>query len=273
MSIQSFIPELWSTRFVTTLQKNLVYANLCNRYWEGEIKQVGDTVRINEIGPITVGDYTRDTIVTPQELESAQQVLVIDQAKYFAFKVDDLDRAQAQGDVMAAAIESAAYYIRDAIDQYIAGKFTEASYTTSATAVNSQNVLAATLTLAERLTANNVPLEGRWIVVPPWYMTKLVLAKILVETSPNDTFENGFVGKVAGMDVYVSNNVQVEGSNYYVMAGSKEAITFADKLSKIEPYRLEGSFADAVRGLYLFGAKVVQPRALVVGLYSAGAES
>lgn len=273
MGVESFIPEIWSARFVTVLEKNLVYAALCNRNWEGEIKQIGDTVRIGEIGPVTVGDYTRDTTIYPEAVEGTQQVLRIDQAKYFAFKVNDLDRAQAQGDIMAAAMERAAYAVRDAIDQYIASKYTEAGYTTNATAVTSSNVLAVVLTLAEKLSDNGVPADNRWLVVPPWFMTKLVLAKLLVENTTNEALDNGLVGKVGGFTVHVSNNVPTNGTNYYIMAGHPDAITYADKLSKIEAYRLEGEFADAVKGLYLFGAKVVLPGALAVANCTIGTES
>ena len=277
MALTNFIPELWSTRLLARLRKELVYGSICNRDYEGEIRNAGDTVRINQIGPISVVDYTRNsTTIVPQELTDFQTQLKIDQAKAFAFKVDDLDRAQSNVALLDEAITEAAYRLRDAADQYVAGLYTDAGHITASTAVKSNNVMQSLLTLSQKLTEKNVPLDGRWVVLPPWMLTKLALAKILVPDAggAREAFENGFQGRVAGFDVYVSNNVAQQPANTYrIMAGHRQAIAFVGQLNKIEQYRPENSFADAVKGLYLFGAKVIQPDALVVLTATEGAES
>jgi hypothetical protein len=270
MSVQNFIPQLWSTRINTVLLKSLVYGNVANTDWEGEIREVGDAVRINSVGPVTIGNYVRNsTVITPEQVENDQLLLTIDQAKYFAFQVDDLDRAQANVNFISTAMERAAWGLRNEADKYIAALWSQASSVTAATAVNSVNVLAALLTLGQKLTELNVPMDGRWAVIPPWMHTKLVLAKVIVEAKIEDAaFVEGFVGRAAGFDLYVSNNVPIVTTagvdQYKVMGGTSKSITFAAQIDKVEAYRPHQSFSDAVKGLYLFGAKMVYPDACAV---------
>lgn len=270
MSVQNFIPQLWSTRINTVLLKTLVYGNVANTDWEGEIRQSGDAVRINSVGPVSIGDYVRNsTIITPEQVENDQLLLTIDQSKYFAFQVDDLDRAQANVDFISGAMERAAWGLRNEADKYIAALWSQASSITTPTQVNSANVLAALLTLGQKLTELNVPMDGRWAVIPAWMHTKLVLAKVIAESkSQDDAFIEGFVGRAAGFDLYVSNNVPIVNASgtdqYKVMGGTSKSITFASQVSKVEAYRPQQSFSDAVKGLYLFGAKMVYPDACAV---------
>lgn len=110
MAFDNFIPEIWSARLLAHLDKVHVYANLMNRDYEGEIKAYGDTVHINQISDITINDYTgEDFADAPEELDGTQQVLVIDQAKYFNFQIKDIDNAQSNPKLMDAAMLRAAY--------------------------------------------------------------------------------------------------------------------------------------------------------------------
>ena len=125
MSIKNFIPTLWSARLQANLDKKLVYADVVNHDYEGEIKKLGDKVKINQIGPIAIKDYlTGDgapkKLADPEEVTSTQQELVIDKAKYFNFKVDDIDAAQANVKLVDKAMDRASYAIGDVIDQHIA---------------------------------------------------------------------------------------------------------------------------------------------------------
>lgn len=275
MSVGNFIPELWSARILRQLEKELVFGALCNTDYEGEISQFGDTVRINGIGPVTIGTYTRNsTSITPEELNDEQQTLVIDQSKYFAFKVDDLDARQAKGNVLAEGINKAGYGLRDAADQYIAGLWEQAGSISADTDVNSLNAYEMLLALKEVLDEANVPAEGRWCVIPPWFETKLLLAEVLVENTTNEAWTNGRVGRCAGFTIHKSNNVDTNGGGTHeqIMAGTREAISFAQQISKVEAYRPESAFSDAVKGLHLYGAKVVQPDCLAVGSFNEIAE-
>jgi len=130
MSLQNFIPTIWAAEILNTFEKSHVLAALCNRDYEGTIRGAGDTVKINSIGEITVASYVKNsTSITPEELQTAQTTLLIDQAKYFAFKVDDVDAAQANVSVMQKAMQKAAYKISEGIDTSIAGLYGSAAHT------------------------------------------------------------------------------------------------------------------------------------------------
>lgn len=275
MSVTNFIPELWSKRINQKLRDSLVFGSVVNTDYEGEIGSGGDTVKINSIGDVTIGNYTpNSTSITPEQLNDYQTTLAIDQKKYFAFKIDDVDKAQVNANVMDEAMQSAAWGLKNAADEYIAALYTDAGNTITSTAIDSTNALASVLTLGQYLSQENVPEDGRWLVVPPWFKTKLLLAKALVTDNgaAADAFTNGKVGRVGGFDLYESNNVSNNGTTYYIMAGSKKAISFAAQVNKVEAYRPEASFSDAVKGLYVYGAKVVYPDALAVLTATVGSE-
>ena len=174
MAVTNFIPELWSARLLQSLEKTHVAANLVNRDYEGEIRQQGDTVHINMIGAITVRDYTKGSdIVAPEELSTTDQTLVISQAKYFNFQIDDVDAAQVAGSLMDSALARSAYALKDAADSYILktiadGLLTENTIGSSAAvALTKDNIYENIIKLRLILDRNNVPLEGRTIVIPP----------------------------------------------------------------------------------------------------------
>jgi len=275
MALNNFIPEIWSARLLVSLKKSLVYGQegVVNRDYEGEIRQMGDTVRINSIGPITVGDYLKNTnIGDPQTLTAAQTVLTINQAKYFNFQVDDIDRAQQNPKVMDAAMQEAAYALRDVADRYIAGLCTGAGNTigddNSPVEVDKTNAYELLVDLAVLLTDAKVPTEGRWVVVPPWFYGTLLKDDRFIDASKagtTDGLRNGEVGKAAGFTVLQSHNVpNASGTNYKIIAGHPIAISYAEQINKVEAYRPEKRFADAVKGLHLYGAKLVRPEAIAV---------
>lgn len=270
MGIESFIPEIWSSLIQKTLDKSLVYGSCANTDHEGEIRRAGDKVRILELGAITVGTYTKNsTTISYQSLQDASKFLEISQSKYFAFKVDDIDKAQACAEVIGAATQRAAYAIRDTVDQYLATMYAKAGITanlgTSGTPieVNSKNVGVYLLKMARLLDDKNVPREGRFVVLPPFMVEDLILANLVAYTDNMELAANGVIGRYAGFDLKMSTNVpNTTGTKYAVIAGSKDAISFASQVAEVEALRLEDSFSNAVRGLYLYGAEVVQPNAL-----------
>ena len=125
----TFIPEIWSGVMLSSLKKSLVFAQpgVVNRSWEGDIRGQGDTVRIRSMGRPTIGTYTKNsTTITPETLTDAQRALLIDQAKYFAFELDDIDAAQSVGGELEESLMEAVYGLRDVADQYVASLYTGA---------------------------------------------------------------------------------------------------------------------------------------------------
>ena len=281
MSLQNFIPTIWSAEILRTFETSHVLASLCNRDYEGEIKGQGDTVKINSIGEISVSSYVKNsTSITPEELQSAQTTLLIDQAKYFAFKVDDVDAVQANVSVMQRAMQKAAYKLSETVDKAIGLLYSQASKTVTDATFDAALAIDTIMLARQYLDEAGVPKQGRWLVLPPWAITKIVLAKILnTEGSVNADQElaNGFVGRVGGFNVYESNNLYQTGTapsyTTYGLAGVSEAISFAEQIVKVEAYRPESSFSDAIKGLHVYGYKVIQPKGLVSLCLTYAAES
>ena len=271
MSVAQFKPTIWSAKLFMELDKAHVLVGLANRDYEGEIRGYGDQVKINGLGDITVFNYAPNvTSITPQQLAAEQTILKIDQSKGFAFYIDDVDAAQVKPKLMAEAMRKAAVALGNVSDQLIAGFHTDAGVNVSSTSVTVANALSVIAEAAEGLDENDVPMQGRWMVIPPWFHSKLVLNKILEtdgSVDANNAYGNGFVGRAFGFDMYMSNNLTSGTStsvtnSHYALAGTSRAISFAEQIVKMEAYRPENSFSDAVKGLHVYGAKVVDPNAL-----------
>jgi N4-gp56 family major capsid protein len=277
MPIDNFIPTIWSARLLENLRKNLVYGQegVINRDYEGEIRDAGSSVKINAIGPVTVAAYTKNTDINPpQNLSDATLTLVIDQAKYFNFQVDDIDRVQQKPKLMDAAMAEAAYALRDDFDQYIASLYTQVDAGNLIGSDASPVVPTATtayellVDLAVILDDDKVPRANRWVVVPPWFHGLLLKDDRFVKAGTDQTdqvLRNGEVGQAAGFQVLVSHNVpNTTGTKYKILAGHPMAIAAASQINKVEAYRPERRFADGVKGLHLYGAKVIRPTALAL---------
>lgn len=280
MTVNNFIPEVWSAKIFSDFDKATVFGGVVNRDYEGEIRNAGDTVRINAVGPVTVNSYTKNSTssITLQDLTGVQTVLNIDQAKYFAFQVDDVDQAQTNPKIMGEAMRKAGVAIAEIIDADVAGLYTDAGSIVTSTACGPTAITEVIGKIGRALSENDVPQNGRWMVIPPWMQDKLVQAQLLkwiglpAASTPAGAASMGYVGSCLGFDFYQSNLLKETtasgstGRQHYVMAGTRDAITLASQISKVEAYRPEGKFADAVKGLNLYGMKVVQPKALVTAV-------
>jgi len=283
MALDNFIPQIWSARLMASLKKSLVYAQpgIVNRDYEGEIREKGNTVKINSIGAVTVSDHSKNSdISAPEALSDADQVLVIEKAKYFNFQVDDVDRVQQMPQVMDQAMVEAAYALADQTDQYVAGLYTGCNAsnligsTGSPTAIDTAaKAYEALVDLGTLLTQSNIPTSERWVIVPPWFYGLMLKDDRFVRAgtvATDQVLRNGEIGQAAGFRVLQSNNVPNDGSGakYRIIAGHPMAISFAEQVNKVEAYRPERRFADAVKGLHLYGAKLVRNKAIAVGTFN-----
>lgn len=275
MALSNFIPQVWSARLLENLTKHHVFAGVASRAYEGEIRAYGDQVKINSIGPITIGNYTKNTDITaPETLTDAQRILNIDQAKYFNFQIDDIDSAQTSPKVMDGAMRAAAYALSDAADTYLASLHTQAAAENCIgddkapiTFTAAGDAYSYLVKLAVKLDEANVPQAGRWVVVPAWFHALLLLDPRFVQagTAASDrVLRVGEVGEAAGFSILTSNNVSKVEDGFKVMAGAENTIAYAEQITELCAYRPEKRFADALKGLHLYGAKVVEPKSLAV---------
>jgi hypothetical protein len=306
----TFIPTLWSAKMNAKFYAASVFADICNRDWEGDVKNLGDKVVINNIPTITISDYQVGNNLTYQTPVANALELVIDRAKVYAFSVSDVLDYQSKPDLMNTFSQDAAEQMRIVIDSTcIYRNFSQgAAANRGATAgvrsasfnlgtdaapvaLTGANVLQKILELASVLDEQNVPDSGRWLVIDPLTRTLLMqsnLAQAQFMGDDKSMVRNGLIGTIDRFKVYVSNLlptgaagtaipwVSGDGSENSVtttgtvakrraiIAGHPTAIAFASQMTKTEQLRNPNDFGDMVRGLQVFGHKVVKPESLAL---------
>lgn len=276
MAIANFKPEVWNADLLVTLEKGLVYAapDVVNRDYEGDIAQYGDTVHITSLADPTIGTYTPHTDILIEDVDDTDTALLIDQSKYFAFEVDDVEKRQSLngGAVLTEQARKAAYLLRDKADQYVAGLM--AAGISGGNLVAEKTISTATgaydqlVDLGVILDEDNVPSEGRWAVVTPKFYGLLLKDSRFVgagDAAGAMTRANGIVGEAAGFSIRKSNNAPDgpgAGAGKLVFAGYPGAVTYAEQINNTEATRKEKGFADIVKGLHLYGSKVIRPTGL-----------
>ncbi len=298
MTIVNFNPVLWTAGFLVNLNKRHVHVDVMNREFEGEIKEVGNQVKIGSIGRITVRAYARNAglggtyganatiagINRPEILEGSSQFLVITEGDYFNFAIDDVDKHQQKPKLMDKAMAEASYAMANSEDQFANQTLQEGVAGTSNGNGNKLNartigVGAADDDAYEMLVDLGVKLKeadvtgDMWAIIPPW-MTGMLQKDVRFTNYGTDanraTLENGSIGRAAGFNLKESNNLSgstagtlaTVGGVYTVLAGVKDAATFAEQIDSIEAFRPDDGFNDALKGLHLYGSKVTRPYAL-----------
>ena len=272
MAIKNFIPTIWSENLYKALDKQYIAVSNCNRDYEGDIKNMGSVVKICGVGNVVIEDYTKNTDMNNhQALSDTVAELKIDQAKYFNFQIDDIDRAQSTPKLMDAAMSVAASGLANAADAYVFSLYNESGFTLSIDEPEPQDIINLIIDARKKLYQKNVSDSSEVVVeVSPEIASLILKAKMTLSTDNTASFENGYIGSVVGCKIYVSNNVVTipdDSGNYTehkCFVRTKRAIAFAEQLSEINAYRPEKRFADAVKGLHLYGASVIYPEEFAV---------
>lgn len=284
MAIDNFIPTIWSARLLIALTKRYVYAGLLNRNYEMDARTGGNTVRIGTVTTdITVGDYARNTdLGNPQILDDSTVDLALNQQKSFHFYVDDIDRYQSTPNLMDEAMRLSGVAVGDVADKYAAGVIKDGR-TTAANLITRTDALSSVTDgwlpqlreLRRKMKEGNIASDiPTWLVVPPKFCERLeayildkgIAGNLYLPATTEQTLMNGFMGRLLGFMVYESNNVPTitaGGQTYFqCYAGTMDAGTYAEQIASVEAYRPEKRFGDAVKGLYVYGARINKPAEL-----------
>jgi hypothetical protein len=291
-----FIPEIYSKKVQIALRKAAVAEAICNTDYMGEISNFGDTVNIIKEPQISVADYTRGLAVTSTDLTDQELVLTIDQAKSFSFKIDDLERRFSHVNFQAVASDNAAYALRDAMDANILAAISAGATITAGMGTTSVPIdigfgsgevdpLNQMSLAAKELDEANAPEEGRWFVAAPeWYNELANTSSKLLSVDFNagqGSIRNGLVasGLLRGFQMYKSNNLPTNNLSGAIPAGSAtapealfghiSATSAASAMNKVETIRDTGTFSDIVRGLMVWGRKVLRPEIVGKIIYVA----
>ena len=300
----NFIPEVWSGKLQVKFYKSTVLGEITNNDWEGEIKGAGDKVYIRSIPTITINSYTKGQSLTSQVPTSTPLELSIDKGKYFAVVLDDVDAVQADVKLMDIFTNDAAQQMKIAIDGDVLGAaYADAAAANQGTAagaisgnlnlgatgtprqVTTSTVLNLILDMGQALDEQNVPEDGRWLVIPAWMSAMIKNSDLKQAYLTGDSvtpLRNGKIGMIDRFTVYVSNNLSKvtdlgadaaaggTGANadynaWHIMAGTRDAISFASQITNVETLRAQTTFGNIMRGLNVYGYKVTKPEALVHG--------
>lgn len=289
-NLDAFIPEIWSTRIIQNIdQLNVAMMLAANTDYEGEIRQAGDTVQVRTFGDVTVQDYQRGMTISYEDLSPTRETLTVDTSKYFAFNVDDLDRAQNDIGALDGYTRRAAVSLAEHIDSYIFSFHSSANtnnvLTSSGSAydISTSTVYPLIVSAGLALDRQDVEQSGRWMVVTPYFKSLLLqdttyfikgstLGDTVLTTgrfgaTAQQMTAQGFIGQIGNFDVYVSNNLPKSGSNFRCVFGQGKPVSYAAQIppGTLEALRLETTFATAIRGLLLHGGKVFSEHAKKLG--------
>jgi len=294
---QWWVPRIYSKKVQIALRKAATAEAICNTDYMGEIKSFGDTVNIVQEPQITVSDYTRGATASSTALTDNELQLVVDQAKYFQFQLDDIEKRFSHINFQSVASDNAAYKLRDALDSNVFDYLgADAQVSTTANRIGTTGApidvgfasgeidpLNSMSTSAKLLDIQNAPEEGRWFVgAPEWYDVLANTSSKLLSVDYNagkGSLRNGLVasGLVRGFQMYKSNNLMTVDLSGLTPAGSAtqpvatwgqmSSTACASQLKIVESLRSTTTFADIVRGLLVFGRKVLRPECLGRTIY------
>ena len=273
-STNDILREAWSPIFLADLNEQLVFGSVANRTYEGDASQAA-AVRISTIGSITVSDYTG--VTSTEALNTSSLDLTINQKKYFSFNVDDIDVAQTNLGLAEKAMERASFSTAKAVDAFMMSASAYYGVSGSGTGLRATPVQPTGSTAAYNLIVDvgvgmdekNVPEDSRFCIVPPWFVGYVLKDSRIITQNPTIQ-TNGLVSGVTvnGMKVYKSNQLKHNANLWSIVAGTSEALAFAGGLRKMESIRAATSFADTIRGLYVFGGKTVLNNGIYVSWIS-----
>lgn len=271
----NFIPEVFSKLLQAKFYSKSILPEISNTDYEGEISGQGDKVTVRTVPAVTINDYSGS--ITTQELTTAKVEMNIDKAKYYSFKVDDVLSAQADINMLEAASTDASEGMRIAVEtDVLSSAVTGATTIGAQTTITSSNILEEILTLSKTLDELNIPEEGRFIVLSPEFISMLKQSELRQAYLTGDAtspLRNGLVGMVDRFKVFQSNMVYTPAAGgdagyTHVLAGHPKALSFASQFTNTETVRMESTFGDQVRGLKVYGSKVIVPNALCVGKWT-----
>ena len=286
----NFIPEIWSGKLIENFYDATVLAAISNTDYEGEIRQFGDTVNIRGTPNITIRDYVKGQNLVVETPDKPRIQLLIDKGEYFACVEDDIDRVQTDIKLMDGWAKDASEQMKIKIDQRVLtdmlpdiGTYNKGLTAGAQSAAFNLGTSASPLTVTKDgaggttsvidlivdmgsvLDEANSPESGRFLVIPA-RMANLIKKSELKDASvtgdSQSVVRNGRLGMIDRFTLYVSHNLNVSSNKYSIIAGTKMGLTFASQMTEMETIRSETTFGDIIRGLQVYGYKVVKPEAL-----------
>jgi hypothetical protein len=280
----NFIPEIWSGKLIENFYDATVLSAISNTDYEGEIRQMGDTVNIRTTPELTIKTYVKGQTLSVENPDKAKLQLVIDKGEYFAAVEDDVDQVQSDINLMDTWTKDASERMKIKIDQRVlsdllpdvsasnkgatAGRISgdiNLGVTGTPVAVTSSNVIDLIVNMGTVLDEANAPESDRFLVIPAkmaGYIKRSDLKDASITGDNTSPMRNGRIGMIDRFTIYMSHNLNKSGSEFSIIGGHKMGFTFASQMTNMETIRSETTFGNIVRGLQVYGYKVVKPEAL-----------
>ena len=280
----NFIPEIWSGKLIQNFYDATVLAAIANTDYEGEIRQYGDTVNIRTTPEITIRDYEKGMTLQVENPDKPKIQLVIDKGEYFACVEDDVDKVQADINLMDQWSKDASERMKIKIDQRVltdilpdisgdnkgatAGRISgdiDLGTTAAPIAIDKTNVIDLIVDMGTVLDEANAPEQDRFLVIPAkmaGYIKRSDLKDASLSGDSMTPLRNGRLGMIDRFTLYVSHNLNVSSGKFSIIGGHKMGFTFASQMTNMETIRSETTFGNIIRGLQVYGYKVVKPEAL-----------
>ena len=255
MAVTNFIQTIWSKKIQDSLEMECKLVDNCLRDYEGDCK-FAQSVKILGVGEPTIGKYDGTKDITIEDMKDMGQLLTIDQANYFAFYVDDVDKAQSVAGLPEEYQRKAVHGLAVARDSYVAELIKSATNVTEATNLTQEAVKTAIDNAIVELRERNFAEDGVIEITPAVY-NAFKNCLITLSTNNPEYVKKGIVGMYDGFEVVMSNNMAKDGSHAFCDVRGKKAIAFAGQINEVEALRSEKRFKDIIRGLDAFGAKVI----------------
>lgn len=284
----NFIPEIWASKLIQNFYDATVLAAISNTDYEGEIKSFGDNVQIRTTPELTVRSYQKGMTLQVERPDKPKLTLTIDQGDYFAAVEDDVDKVQADIDLMNTWSKDASERMKIAIDtKVLTGILPDIAATNRGAAagrisgninlgttgaplqLTKTNILDTLIDAGQVLNEANAPTDNRYAVIPAWAAAMIKKSDLKDASMTGDgtsVLRNGRLGTIDGLTLYMSHNInRVVDSTYpaySIIIGHKMGLTFASQMTNMESIRAESTFGSIIRGLQVYGYKVVKPEAL-----------
>jgi len=284
----NFIPEIWSGKLIENFYDATVLAAISNTNYEGEIRKYGDTVNIRTTPEITIKTYVKGQTLSVENPDKPKIQLVIDKGEYFACIEDDVDKVQADVNMMDTWSKDASERMKIKIDQRVltdilpsisslnkgasAGRISgniDLGTSGSAIAITKTNVLEYIVDMGTVLDEANCPESERFLIIPAkmaGYIKKSDLKDASITGDSVSVLRNGRLGMIDRFTVDVSHNLSVTSGKFSIISGHKMGFTFASQMTEMESLRAESTFGNVIRGLQVYGYQVVKPEALAQGI-------
>lgn len=266
MAVTNFIQSIWSKKIQDDLELTTKLVDNCLRDYEGDCKYA-QSVHILGVGEPTIAKYDNTTDIEIEEMSDKGQILTIDQANYFAFYVDDVNKAQSVPGLKEKYQEKAVHGLAVKRDSYVADLISKATHVTEVAELTEEGTKNGVDDAIVALRERNFDEEGVIEITPKFY-NKFKNHLITLSTDNPGYIKKGKVGVYDDFDVIMSNNMKNDGSNVYCDVRGKKAIAFVGQINEVEALRAEKKFKDIIRGLDTFGAKIIDEDRIQVIKYS-----